>query len=125
MIKISLLPRFLLVGGSTAASYLGITYGLVEAFALNVTLASTVGCVFAVCYNYLLHYHWTFVSEAPHSIAMIRYLVMCAGGIAVNGLVMHFGTVLTSAHYMVVQLFAAVALVCWSLTLSSLWVFRR
>ena len=113
------------MGGSTAALYLGLTYVLVEVFALQVTLASTLGCAIAVCYNYFLHYHWTFVSDAPHGIVLVKYLLMCTGGVVVNGLVMHFGMELASAHYMVVQLVAAVALVCWSLSLSTLWVFKH
>lgn len=120
----TLLPRFLFIGGSTAAIYLGLVFVLVEGPALHVTLASTLACIAAVCYNYFLHYHWTFASDAPHGIVLVKYLLMCTGGLILNALIMHFGTQLGSAHYMAVQLVAAVALVCWSFSLSSLWVFK-
>lgn len=125
MTDLSLLLRFLLVGGSTALLFLGLTFVLVEGPALNATLASTIACVTAICYNYVLHYHWTFVSDAPHGSVLVRYLVMCAGGILLNGLVMYFGLVAMSIHYMVMQVIAAVALASWSLCVSSLWVFKR
>lgn len=121
----SLLLRFLLVGGSTAAINFGLTIALVEGPALQVTIASTIACIAAICYNYILHYHWTFASDAPHGRVLVRYLLMCTGGVLLNGLVMHFGVLVLSIHYMLVQLFAGVVLVCWSLCLGSLWVFRK
>jgi putative flippase GtrA len=117
--------RFILVGGSTAALNLGLTFALVDGAALQVTIASTIACIVAIFYNYVLHYHWTFASDAPHGQVLVRYLVMCAGGVALNALVMHFGVVVLSMQYILVQLFSCVVLVCWSLCIGSLWVFRK
>jgi putative flippase GtrA len=119
-----LLLRFVLVGGSTALLYMGVPYWLVEGAGLHTTVASTIGLTVAICYNYPMHYHWTFSSEAPHGKAVVRYLLMCAGALLVNGLVMHLGTAASSLHYMFVQILAAVIVTTWSLSLSSLWVFR-
>lgn len=125
MTNASLTLRFLLVGGSTSALYLGLTFALVEGPSVQVTLASSIACIAAVCYNYALHYHWTFASDAPHGWVLVKYLLMCAGGVLLNGLVMYFGVVIMSIHYMLVQLVAGFVLACWSLCIGSFWVFKR
>jgi putative flippase GtrA len=107
MTNYSFVLRFLFVGGSTAFIFLGSTFGLVEGLGISAVLASTFACVIALCFNYLLH-----------------YLLMCTGGLLLNGLIMYFGTTLEAVHYMVVQIFAGLAMLCWSLCLSYFWVFR-
>jgi len=97
----------------------------VDGLGFQVTLGSTIVCFAAMCYNYFMHYHWTYASEAPHGPVMVRYLLMSAGAILLNGLIMHFGVKLSSVHYMVVQLVAAIALICWNLCVNTFWVFRK
>lgn len=117
--------RFLFVGGSTSVLYLCLVFLMVDIIGIQVTLASTLMCIAASCYNYLMHYHWTFTSDAPHGRVLVRYLLMVAGAVLINGLIVHFGTTYTTIHYLIIQFIAAVALVCWSLSVSSLWVFRK
>lgn len=105
--------------------YLMLVYVLVDIVGMQVTLASTLLCMAAAAYNYLMHYHWTFASDAPHGMVMVRYLLMVAGAVVINGLIVHFGTTLSDFHYLVIQLVASITLVCWSLSVSSLWVFRE
>jgi putative flippase GtrA len=124
MTDYSLLFRFLIVGGSTAAIFFGLTFILVETLDIATVLASTIACATAICYNYLLHYHWTFASDSPHGLTVIRYLFMSACGLLINGLIMQFGTSLAITHYMVVQIIAGFAMVCWSICMSYFWVFR-
>lgn len=120
----SFVLRFLLVGGSTALLYLGLTYALVEVAGLHATGASTIALAVAICYNYMLHYHWTFATDAPHGKVLVRYLLMCAGALVVNGAIMHYGTSGMSMHYMLVQLLAALGVTTWSISLGALWVYK-
>lgn len=124
MAKYSFILRFLFVGGSTAFIFLGLTLGLVEGLKLSAVLASTIACIIAVSYNYLLHYHWTFESDAAHRLVLTRFLLMGVGGILLNGMIMYFGTLQNTVHYIVVQFCSGLAMVCWSLCLSYFWVFR-
>jgi putative flippase GtrA len=124
MAKYSFILRFLFVGGSTGFIFLGLTFGLVEGLGISAVLASTFALLIAVSYNYLLHYHWTFESEADHRLALTRFLLMGAGSILLNGLIMYFGTLQDAFHYMVVQFCAGLAMVFWSLCLSYFWVFK-
>ncbi len=117
--------RFITVGGSTTLLYLAFVFLLVDILGFQVTLASTLMCIAAAGYNYLMHYHWTFTSDAPHGMVMVRYLSMVAGAVLINALIMHLGTTYLDIHYLVIQVVAAIVLVCWSLSVSALWVFRQ
>ena len=117
--------RFLLVGGSTTAIHLGLTFVLHNWVGVHVTLASSIACITAMCYNYFMHYHWTFATDAPHGLVLVKYLLMCGGCVVLNGLVMHVGAVLLSLQYMLVQVIATICVVCLSISASSLWVFKK
>lgn len=105
--------------------FLGLTFVLVEGAGLQGTLASTIGLVTAICYNYLLHYHWTFDSEAPHGSVLVKYLLMCGGGVLLNALVMQLGLESLPIHYMLIQLLSAAVLTGWSICVSMFWVFNN
>ena len=116
--------RFVFVGGSTAGISLGLIFLLVEFAGMHTTPASFVAASASTVYNYFMHYHWTFSTDAPHGAVLVRYLAMCTGAVVLSTLIMHFGVPLTGLHYLFIQAAAVVAVVAWSLTLSSLWVFR-
>ena len=117
------LVRFILVGGSTSTVCLVLIWLMVDGLHLHVVLGSTIAVILASVYNYCVHYYWTFSSDTSHGFVLIKYLLMCLGGLVINGLVMHFGVQVLPVHYLVVQLLASVALVLWSFIVSFLWVF--
>lgn len=119
------LTRFILVGGSTTVVFLCLTWLFVDGLQLQVLAGSTIALILTGLYNYCSHYYWTFSSDTPHSSVFTKYLVMAAGAFTINGLIMHFGVMMMPVHYLVVQFLANVALVIWSFTISSLWVFGR
>ena len=125
MTSASQLLRYIFVGGSTGIVYLGSTFVFVEVLALNVTLASTIGTIITLCYNYLMNYHWTFSSDAPHGLVLAKFLAMCAISLLLNGLVMHFGQLITGLHYMVIQFFAGIVMAFWNLLASYFWVYKK
>lgn len=124
------LMRFGTVGVLTAMIHFGILYLGVEVFGLGSTLASSIGFVVCVIFNYLMHYSWTFatpagVEQVPHGRALTRYLVMIACGFGLNGLIMYGGVHWLDWHYFVTQAVAAVSVIVWNLLVSNLWVFRH
>jgi putative flippase GtrA len=125
MIDSRRLTRFILVGGSSAVVLLALTWLFVDGLQLQVLPGSTIALILTALYNYCLHYYWTFSSDTPHGPVLIKYLVMAAGALTVNGLIMQFGVRILPVHYLVVQFLANVAVVAWSFTISSLWVFGR
>jgi putative flippase GtrA len=115
--------RFVLVGASSAAVLLGLTWLFVDGLHLQVIIGSSIAIILTGLYNYSLQYYWTFSSNAPHGWVLIRYLLMCLGVFIINGLVMHFGVKVLPIHHLMVQLLANVAVAAWSFSISSLWVF--
>jgi putative flippase GtrA len=116
--------RFGVVGVLTAVIHYGLLFCGVEWLRLDSTLASSVGFVAAVSFNYLMHYRWTFGEPAPHGRTLWRYLVMIACGFLLNGGLMYAGTGYSDWHYLVVQTLVFVVVITWNLGVSSLWVFR-
>jgi putative flippase GtrA len=99
-------------------------YAGVELLGLGVTLASSIGFVVCVIFNYSMHYSWTFGEPAPHGRTLWRYLVMITCGFFINAGLMQAGVKWSGLHYLVMQTLVFVAVILWNMAVSSLWVFR-
>jgi len=117
--------RFGVVGVLTAVLHYGLLYVGVEALQLSATVASSLGFVVAVIFNYMMHYSWTFGEPAPHGRTLRRYLVMITCGFLINAAVMYAGVHWLVLHYLLTQALALVVVVLWNFVLSNVWVFRR
>ncbi len=118
------MARFGIVGVLTAVIHYGLLYSGVEWLGLDSTLASSIGFVAAVSFNYFMHHSWTFERRATHGRAMWRYLVMVACGFVINAGLMFAGVNWTDWHYLLVQTLVFVVVISWNIAMSSLWVFR-
>lgn len=128
--QLNLSLRFSLVGGLTALIHYGSLYLGVNQLGWNSTVASSVGFVLAVSFNYFMHYGWTFAGGAdyqppPHGRTLLRYLVMIACGFMINGVIMALCAQLLQWHYFWAQAIASVAVVIWNFILANRWVFRN
>jgi putative flippase GtrA len=117
--------RFGVVGVLTAAVHYGLLYLGVAVLHLAATLASSIGFVVCVIFNYMMHYTWTFDEPAPHGSTLRRYLVMITCGFLINAAVMYAGVHWLALHYLVTQALAMIAVVLWNFVLANTWVFRR
>ena len=120
----SRLSRFAMVGLLTAGIYYGLAWILFAYLDTRALFSSSVACVTALAFNYHAHYHWTFSADAPHGSVLTRYLVMVSVGTLLNGAIMYWGVDVWAGNFFLVQTLAAATMVCWSLCLSHLWVFR-
>ena len=116
--------RFAVVGLATAALQYTLLYIGVDILLLNATLSSSATFVFIICFNYLMHYNWTFAVPAPHTKALSRYLIMTSCGFLINSFIMYAGTSFCQFNYLLVQTAAIGVIVVWNFSLSSLWVFK-
>lgn len=121
--------RFGAVGLLTALLHYSVLFCGVAVIGLGSTLASSLGFVVAVCFNYLMHYHWTFAASegrepAPHGRALRRYLAMIACGFVINAAAMYISVHVLHWHYLLAQGVALVAVVSWNFTIANSWVFR-
>ena len=125
MVDIQSFIRFALVGGTSGVMQLSLTWLFVDGLHLPVILGSSIAFILTGVYNYLMHYFWSFSSDIPHGLVLIKYLMMCLGAMIINGVVMQMGVKVFLVHYLIVQIAAAVIVVAWTFCISSLWVFTR
>ena len=118
-------PRFAVVGLTTAALFYGLVAAGVELVNLAPPVASAIAYPLVLGFNYLLHFNWTFGVAAPQSVAVGRYLVMVALGFLLNGAIMYIGVTGLGVNYLLVQTLAMAAVISVNFVLSSFWVFRH
>jgi putative flippase GtrA len=117
------IQRFVVVGGTAAAIYFGISWVLAREGGASEVAATSFAFVAAITWNYMMHYRWTFESERAHSIASVRFCVMSAVGFFLNWAVMSVGSELLPASGFLVKLVAVGLVVCSNLVIGALWVF--
>jgi len=117
------LLRFGVVGGFSAALYLGAFYVLKPFLPLWAATLPAYGMAMAC--NYALHRAWTFESDRSHRQAVPRYLQIHVGAILINMLIMDVGVARLGQPVLPTQFVAFVAIAAWSYMLQKMWVFRR
>ena len=110
-------------GAFGTAIQFAVLVGLVEFFGSNVVLASTLGAVAGAVVNYVLNYEFTFRSSRPHAISLAKYMVVSAGGIALNALVLAAGTSLLGMHYFGTQVLATLVVLLAAFSVNRAWTF--
>jgi putative flippase GtrA len=94
---------FCLLSGLGTALHFAVLYVAVEYAGTHVIIASTMGAVVGMLFNYVAHYHLTFGSEAPHRRALPTFLSGGVASIALNALLMS-GLLWTGLGYMFAQI---------------------
>jgi putative flippase GtrA len=74
--------------------------------------------------NYFLNYYLTFRSAQSHSVAASRYVVVCAGDLAVNAGVMYGLVNVLRLHYLISQLLATGAVMIRNLIAHQFWTYQ-
>jgi putative flippase GtrA len=115
--------RFVLVGGfSTALQYL-ILVVLVRAAGTDPVVASSAGYVLSALANYDLNYRLTFRSRVPYLGGMLRYALVMATGLVLNGAMMAVGTKTAGLHYLVAQVAATIVVLFWNYFAHRRWTY--
>lgn len=117
--------RFALVGLAGTAVHFGVLSLLVEALNMAPLPASVVGFVGGALANYLLNYHYTFMSRRRHRAALPRFLAIASIGALLNSLLMAAGLLWLQLHYLLAQLLATGLVLLWNFSGSRLWAFRQ
>ena len=112
-----------MVGLATAVIHFGILLVGVERFAMDEVLASSLGFIVAVTFNYFMHYSWTFDQPAPHGRTLMRYFVMIGCGFMINGVIMYVASDEMAILYLLSQALAMVAVLAWNYLMANYWVF--
>lgn len=117
------LVRFALVGGVATAIQYAILIVLVREAGAWPTTASGIGFVVSAIGNYLLNYYFTFRSRRSHGAALAKFLLLAAGGLAINSLLMQWLVAAAGLNYLVAQVCATGVVFLWNFAGNSLWTF--
>jgi len=123
MVLLSQFGRFLLVGGFSTVLQYFILVLLVQGASTDSVVASSVGFVFSAMANYDLNYRVTFRSRVPYFGGMLRFALVAATGLVLNGLVMTAGTKFVGTHYLIAQVAATVVVLFWNFFANRRWTF--
>jgi putative flippase GtrA len=118
------LGRYGLVGILGTLVYYTALWLLVEVFHVLVMVSTSIAFILVTIENYLLHYLWTFNSDASHQTAFPRFVLMNIIGFCLNWLIMYVGVHSLVLNYLWVQAVAIVVVVIWNYVLGAVWIFR-
>jgi putative flippase GtrA len=117
------LLRFLLVGGfCTLLQYLVLVAG-VELLGVDAVVASTVGFLASASVNYLLNRRFTWASNVSHGLAVRRFIIVLAVGLALNVLGMRLLHGYLHWHYVLSQVLTTMVTLSWNFTGHRQWTF--
>lgn len=117
-----LIARYAAMGGLSATSHVGTTWGLVSA-GLEPTVATSIGFAVSVFVSYVLQRGWVFRSRRRHRETIPRFLLVVALAGSTNWLVVFIGTEVFEIHYLGAQVAALVLIPLQNFFLNSLFTF--
>lgn len=98
---------------------------LVQFWAMDPVIASTLGFIVGAIINYVLNYHFTFQSNKHHTEALTKFMIVAVIGAGINGLIMFIGIENTRINYLLVQIFATAVVLLWNFVVNKLWTFAH
>jgi putative flippase GtrA len=117
------LVAYATVGATATAIQYAVLVLAVQAWHVRAVVGSTIGFVVSVGVNYLLNYHFTFRSRAPHRRAATRFLVIALAGLALNAAVMALLTEWLAIGYLLAQLVATALVFVLGFIANTQWSF--
>lgn len=118
-----LLLRFLGVGGCATLLQYGLLVLQVQLAGMPAVAASAACYAASTLFNYAANHRLTFRSRRAHHSALPRFLLVAALGLGINTLVMWFAHEHGGRHYLVAQLLATAASLCWNFLACRHWAF--
>ncbi len=126
--SLSLFERFIRFSGvgvmGTAAHYLLLIL-LVQRFAMDPVVASSLGALLGALVNYYLNYHYTFQSNKRHREALTKFMVVAVLAFFMNALFMYAFATALQWHYLLAQVLTTGLVFLWTFLANLLWSFRE
>lgn len=116
--------RFLLVGGSATLLQMVILALLVEAFAVQAVIGSSVGYGVSAIYNYTINYYLTFASSKPHLETFPKFVLVAGVGALCNAASMAIFLRL-GLYYILAQVGATTVTLILNFLLHKYWIYRN
>ncbi|MGC9965165.1 MAG: GtrA family protein [Syntrophobacteraceae bacterium] len=121
---VSQLWKFACVGALATLIQFGILVLLVQRFGFDPVVASVIGYLVSVCFNYYLNCRITFKATAAHKRTVVMFGLTMGTGLFLNAVVMSFCLNILSLKYVFAQVVATGCVFVWNFTVNKLWTFR-
>jgi dolichyl-phosphate beta-glucosyltransferase len=115
--------RYAAAGLVGTAAHYGVLVSSVELAGLSPTVATALGAASGAAINYLLNYHLTFASKAPHRRVLPRFLTVAALSTAMNAAGMWYAVHALHVRYLVAQIFCTGLVLVLGFAFNRLWTF--
>jgi putative flippase GtrA len=115
--------RFVVVGGLTAATYIGLIYVIVEALGFPPFVGVGVAYIIAVTINYWLNYVWTYQSDMPHTQSGTRFVIISLVILVINVGLTAYLPAAFGVSYILVQVIVCISLPALTFLSHITWVF--
>ena len=119
-------PQFFRYAGAGAvgtAVHYSTLIALVQTGIATPLVGSTLGATGGALVNYALNHRYTFGSRRAHAQALPRFAVVAAAGIVVNAAVLAALLAVFSAHYLLAQVVATLAVLVFGFLANRQWTF--
>lgn len=119
------LVKYSTVGAVGSVAHYALLIALVQGFAANVLLATSVGALAGALVNYFMNYTWTFASAKRHSETMTKFFVIATVGFVLNGLLMMALAGHLHLHYLLAQVLTTGVVLLWGFLANHYWTFSE
>ena len=120
------MPQFIRYAGAGAvgtAVHYSTLIALVQTGIATPVVGSTLGATGGALVNYALNHRYTFGSRRAHAHALPRFAAVAVAGIALNAAVLAALLTVLSAHYLVAQVVATLAVLAFGFLANRRWTF--
>ena len=123
MLEVKNMSRYGMVGIIGTIIHFGTLIFLVELFAIDALLSSTIGFLLTVIVSYLINYYWTFQTQTNHSSTFAKYLLVSCFGLVLNYIIMRLGLNVLHLHYQIAQAIVILAIPVTNYIMNRYWTF--
>ena len=118
--------RYFLSGGMATAVHYALLLTLVELAGMPAATSAVMGALCGAVAAYAINRSVTFISStASHQQALPRFMLVAAGGAAINGALVWAGVRWLGWHYLVAQAMATMLVLGLTYHLNRSWTFAR
>jgi putative flippase GtrA len=121
---LSVIARYLAVGGLVSFTYIALTTMMIEILGMTALVGSIMGFGANLPIAYAGHYYITFQSSGKHSKQGPRFLLTAATSFLVSSLAVIVVTELLEWHYSIALALTTLLIPVINFTVFRLWVFR-
>lgn len=115
--------RFTMVGVLATGIHYGIMTVMIQLWGFAPIPATSTGFITSATFNYTLNRRITFSSDATHTVALPKFLLVASVGLAFNALLVGLLTGPAAWHWFPAQLCASTTVLCWNFTINRIWTF--